>query len=309
MSEPVFFKRGRGLTIEQIAELTGARHDAKLASEIRIFDIAPLERAGPQDLTFLDAASGAAALRTSQAGVCLVSEGLAKQVPPGILALVVDDPYGAFVKAAAALFPDALRPSSLFDMHGIAPNALVHSTARLESGVTIDPAAILGPRAEIGTGTFVGPMAVIGPDVRIGRDCMIGSGVSVTNALIGDRVIIRAGSRVGEGGFGDASGRDKPQQAPQLGRVIIQDGAEIGANVTIDRGGYRDTVIGEASKIGNQVSVAANVMIGRHCVIVSAPDEDAVISGQSVGGGILTFDDGALIAGAAVARSPRHVQR
>jgi UDP-3-O-[3-hydroxymyristoyl] glucosamine N-acyltransferase len=306
MSEPVFFKRGRGLSIARIAELTGARLDASPASEGRIFEVAPIERAGPHDLTFFDPAGDDAALRTSQAGACLVSETFASRVPPAVSALVVDEPYAAFVKAAAALFPDALRPSSLFDMRGTAPTALVHAAARLEAGVTIDPAAIIGPRAEIGGGTLVGAMAIVGPEVRIGRDCVIGVGVSVTNALIGDRVVIHAGSRIGESGFGQVSGRAGAEKGPQLGRVIIQDGVEIGANATIDRGCYRDTVIGEGSQIDNQVRVAGDVMIGRHCVIVSASDEDAVVSAKTAGGGVLTFADGALIAGAAVARSPRH---
>jgi len=308
MSEPVFFKRGRGLTIEQIAELTGARLDAAPASEVRIFDVAPLERAGPHDLTFYDATGGAAMLRSSQAAACLVSQPLANRLPPGVVALVADDPYAAFVKAAAALFPGALRPSSLFDMRGIAPTALVHPAARLEAGVIIDPAAIVGPHAEIGAGTVIGSMAVVGPEVRIGRDCVVGVGVSVTNALIGDHVIIHAGSRIGESGFGYISRRVRAEQGPQIGRVIIQDRVEIGANATVDRGAYRDTVIGEGSKIDNQIRIAGDVMIGRHCAIVSAPDEGTFVSAETEGTGVLTFEDGALIAGIAVARSPRHAQ-
>src|SRR5205823_5613562 len=109
--------------------------------------------------------------------------------------LVTPAPYRAFVTVAQTLYPGAMRPSSLFEATGVSPSALVHPSARLESGVTVDPIAVLGPRAEIGAGTVIAPGAVIGPDVRIGRDCVIGAGATVVHALIGDRVIIHAGVR------------------------------------------------------------------------------------------------------------------
>jgi UDP-3-O-[3-hydroxymyristoyl] glucosamine N-acyltransferase len=122
---------------------------------------------------------------------------------------------------------------------------------------------MVGPRAEIGSGTLIGPMVAIGPDVRIGRDCAIGAGASLRNALIGDRVVIQAGCRIGEGGIGAGP------NAPRIGRVIIQDGVEIGANSTIDRGTLGDTVIGEGAKIDNLARIAPDMMIERHCVIVA----------------------------------------
>ena len=105
--------------------------------------------------------------------------------------------------------------------------------------------------------------------MRIGRDCSIGSGTSLSNALIGDRVIIHPGCKVGQDGFGYRDGRQGHLKVPQVGRVIIQDDVEIGAGTTIDRGGIRDTVIGEGTKIDNLVQVGHNVGIGRHCVIVA----------------------------------------
>ena len=107
-----------------------------------------------------------------------------------------------------------MRPSSLFEASGVSPGALVHPSARLESGVTIDPAAVIGPRAEIGAGTVIGAGAVIGPDVRIGRDCAIGAGATIVHALIGDRVIIHAGARIGQDGFGYLPGAARARQGP-----------------------------------------------------------------------------------------------
>ena len=140
------------------------------------------------------------------------------------------------------------------------PARRVHPTARLEHGVTVDPGAVIGPGAEIGAGSVIAANAVIGPGVRIGRDCSIGAGASLMHALIGDRVIIHPGCRIGQDGFGFLPDRGGPIKIPQTRRVIIQDDVEIGANTTIDRGGTRDTVIGEGTKIDNLVQIGAQLL-------------------------------------------------
>jgi UDP-3-O-[3-hydroxymyristoyl] glucosamine N-acyltransferase len=168
--------------------------------------------------------------------------------------------------------------------------AHVHPSARLEGGVTVEPGAVIGPRVEIGAGTVIGATAVIGTEVRIGRDCSIGAGSFITDALIGDRVIIHSGCKIGQDGFGFVMGESGHLKIPQVGRVIIQDDVEIGAGTTIDRGAIRDTVIGEGTKIDNLVQVGHNVNIGRHCILVaqvgiagSSTLEDFVVLGARVG--------------------------
>jgi len=263
-----FFKRPQGLTAQEIAALTGAvaRGDV---GERRISGVAPLDRAGPGDLAFMQNQKYSAAFAATHAGLCLTTEKFAGSAPRGVGVLVTPAPYRAFVTVAQKLYPGAMRPSSLFEASGVAAGALVHPTARLESGIVIDPAAVVGPRAEIGAGTIIGPTAVIGPDVRVGRDCVIGAGSTTVHALIGDRVIIHAGTRIGQDGFGYVPGAGGHGKVPQVGRVIIMDGVEIGANTTIDRGAIRDTVIGEGTKIDNLVQIAHNVVIGRHCVLAA----------------------------------------
>ena len=110
---------------------------------------------------------------------------------------------------------------------------------------------------------------MIGPDVRVGRDCSIGANASLTHALIGDRVVIHPGARLGQDGFGFVPTRQGYVKTPQIGRVIVQDDVEIGANTTIDRGASRDTIIGEGTKIDNLVQIGHNVVIGADCVIVA----------------------------------------
>jgi UDP-3-O-[3-hydroxymyristoyl] glucosamine N-acyltransferase len=304
MTEPHFFKSTSGLTVGEIATLTGAKPRDTAAADRRIRNIAPLDRAGPRDLTFLDNARYVSQLATTRAGACLIGERFAKEAPAHLITLVARDPYRAFVAVARALFPDALRPSSLFESGGTAPGAFVHPSARLENGVTIDPGAVIGPRAEIGSGTIVGACAAVGPDVRIGRDCAIGMHVSMTHALVGDRVIIHPGCRIGQDGFGFSMSPKGHIKVPQVGRVIIQDDVEIGAGSAIDRGAIRDTVIGEGTKIDNLVQIGHNVSIGRHCVIVaqtgisgSATLEDYVAMGARAGvGNHVTIGEGARIA-------------
>jgi UDP-3-O-[3-hydroxymyristoyl] glucosamine N-acyltransferase len=266
---PDFVTPSCELTTGEIAALTRATLREGDPADRRIRNIAPLDTAGPSDLSFLDNSKYLAELAGTRAGACLVGPRFAASVPRGIVALETAHPYPAFVAVARKLFPDALRPSSLFGMRGRAETAQVHPTARLEAGVTVDPFAVIGPRAEIGSGTLIGPGAVIGPDVRIGRDCAIGANASVLCALIGDRVIVHPGARIGQDGFGYLPSAKGHQKIPQTRRVIIQDDVEIGANATIDRGASRDTVIGEGTKIDNLVQIGHNTTIGRHCVIVS----------------------------------------
>ena len=266
---PVFFRPTRELTLGEIATLTGAEPQSADALGRRIDNVAPLDAAGPSDLTFFDNARFADQFASTRAGACLVAPRFMDSSPPGLAVLRTKEPYRAFVAVARALFPAALRTTSLFANDGISDQAMVHPLARIEGGVSVDPAAVVGPNAEIGSGTAIGPGAVIGPGVSIGRDCTIGASATITHALIGDRVIIHPGARIGQDGFGYLPGPQGHQKIPQVRRVIIQDDVEIGANATIDRGSTRDTVIGEGSKIDNLVQIAHNVTIGRHCLIAS----------------------------------------
>ena len=290
MTEAFFFQRRSGLSLREIVALTDAEPQRGAELERRITGIAALDRAASGDICFLDSAKFADQASGCTAGACLTTERLAHVLPGRVSVLCARAPYRAFVEVSRTLYPEALHPSSLFEAQGVAAGALVHPTARLESGVTIDPGAMIGPRAEIGAGTVIGSGAVVGPNVHIGRDCAIGPGVSIIHALIGDRVIVHPGCRIGQDGFGYLMGAAGHRKVPQIGRVIIQDDVEIGANTTIDRGAMSDTVIGEGTKIDNLVQIAHNVLIGRHCVLASqtgisgsAVIGDNVMTGGQVG--------------------------
>lgn len=304
MSDTQFFTPATGLTFSDVAAAAGVALPEGVEPGRPITGAAPLESAGPDDLAYMDNARYGEALSQTRAGICLVGPRFAARCPAETVPVVCRDPYRVYASLLGRLYADALRPGPQFGGRGLAPGAHVHPDAKLEDGVTVDPGAVVGPGAEIGAGTVVGPNAVIGPGVRIGRDCAIGAGTTLSHALLGNRVIVHPGARIGQDGFGFAMGASH-LKVPQVGRVIVQDDVEIGANTTIDRGASRDTVIGEGTKIDNLVQIAHNVVVGRHCVIVSGVGisgsttlEDYVVLGGQVGVvGHLRIGRGSQIAG------------
>jgi UDP-3-O-[3-hydroxymyristoyl] glucosamine N-acyltransferase len=269
MAESNFFPQSRTLNLRQVAEMAHVALPDGTDGEFLLRGVAPLESAGPGDLAYMDNPAYVEALAATKATACLVTPRYAAKVPSGTVALITHQAYRVFAQVLAILFPSAMRPESSFAATGISPGSFVHPSARLEHGVRVDPGAVVGPHAEIGSGTLIGAHSVIGPNVKIGRDCSVAANVTVTHAYLGNRVILHPGVRIGQDGFGFAMGPQGHLKVPQVGRVIIQDDVEIGANTTVDRGASRDTVIGEGTKIDNLVQIAHNVVIGRHCVIVA----------------------------------------
>lgn len=265
---------------------------------------AALRTAGATEFAYMDHARYVEELRQTRAAACFVSPRYEKHVPGGTVALVVRQPYLAFAQLLAQFNPQALRPSAILSAGEISPHATIHPTALLEIGVVIDPGVVIGPGSRIGAGSVVAANAVIGPDVVIGANTSIGPHASVTHATIGDNVIIHRGAQIGQDGFGFAPSERGHLKVVQLGRVIIADDVEIGANTTIDRGSSNDTVIGRGTKIDNLVQIAHNVVIGSHCLLAaqvgiagSTTVEDFVaIGGQSAIAGHLRIGRGAQLA-------------
>ncbi len=275
------------LTTGAIAELTGAKLREGDPVDRLIRNIAPLDTAGAFDISFLDNSKYVGEMATTRAAACLIAPRFVERAPRTLVVLETAQPYPAFIAVTRKLFANLLRPTSMFGVTGRAASAQIDPTARLEAGVAVDPLAVIGPHAAIGAGTLIGAGAVIGPDVCIGRNCAVGIHASILHAIIGDRVIIHPGARIGQDGFGFLPSPRGHQKIPQTSRVIIQDDVEIGANTTIDRGATRDTIVGEGTKIDNLVQIGHNVSIGRHCLIVS----QVGISGS------VTIGDFAVLAG------------
>ncbi|MEQ1614392.1 MAG: UDP-3-O-(3-hydroxymyristoyl)glucosamine N-acyltransferase [Hyphomicrobiaceae bacterium] len=264
MEHPGFFDRAGPFTLDVIARATGSELAPGADGERQLTDIRPLGEAAANHLSFLDNKKYLPLLSTTTAGACLVQPAFVERMSSATVALVTKSPYRGFAQALALFYPQAMRPRVAV----AGSRHMVDPSARLEDGVEIQPGAIVGAEAVIGRGTIIAAGAVVGYRCTIGRDSFIGPTATVTHALIGDRVILHAGVRIGQDGFGFAMGPRGHLKVPQIGRVIIQDDVEIGANSTIDRGALKDTIIGEGTKIDNLVQIGHNVVMGRHCVIV-----------------------------------------
>ena len=265
-----FFPPHGGISLRELAEHLGADLIDATSAEVVIKSIAPVYRAGEGDICYILSRKNRAELETCKASAIICLPALKSFVPAHIPVLLSKKPHTDFAVAGALLHPEAMRPIPFTSSPGeIAPGAVIDATAKLEANIGVEPGAVIGPGAEIGEGTWIGANALIGPGVKIGRNCTIGGGASVLCSYLGNGVIIHNGARIGQDGFGYAPGPRGMVKIVQIGRVIIQDNVEIGANTTIDRGTMDDTVIGEGTKIDNQVQIGHNVRIGRHCAIVS----------------------------------------
>ena len=225
--------------------------------------VSGLERAGPDDLAFIGHARHLTALRDTQAGAVIVHPDLQDRVPASSIALVTGNPYLGWALAAGLFHPGPLaRP-------GVHPAAHVDLSAVLDPSAEVGPMAVVGAGAEIGAGCCIGPGAVVGAGVIMGPDCRIGANATVSHAILGARVYVYPGARIGQEGFGFAITTAGFQTVPQLGRVLVGDDVEIGANATVDRGSTRDTRIGAGTRLDNGVQIAHNVHIGRHCALAA----------------------------------------
>jgi UDP-3-O-[3-hydroxymyristoyl] glucosamine N-acyltransferase len=283
MPDPRFFHDRGPASLGDLVQLTGAVLDNPAAAKKVVVGIAPLNRAGPETASFFSDSRYAGDLSASSAGACFVPQRMADRLPPSCAAMITSEPQVAYARVADWFYPP-------HRMSGDDP--LIHPSALLENGVGLAPSVVIGANARIGRGTMIGPNTVIGPGVEVGRDCRIGSNVSVTFALIGDRVRLLSGAVIGESGFGMAGGVEGIVDIPQLGRVIVQDNVTIGANTCIDRGAFDDTVIGESTKIDNLVQIGHSVRLGRGCLLAS----QVGISGSTVVGDGVRFGGQAGIA-------------
>lgn len=263
MADPRFFERAGPFTLGELAERCGARlADSTMAA--RTFDdVATLDQAGSGQLTFLDNPKYAEAFSKTQAGACILHEKHAGLAPDGIALLLSPKPYLTYARAAQMFYPVPKAEP------GIHPTAVVHASATLGAGVAVAPHAVIEAGADIGASTSIGAGSVVGRNVKLGKDCRIGPHVALTHCLIGDRVLLHPGVRIGQDGFGFAPDPTGHVKVPQLGRVQIGDDCEIGANSTIDRGAGPDTVIGPGCWIDNLVQIGHNVILGRGCIIVA----------------------------------------
>lgn len=299
--DPRFFRRVGPHTLAAVVD-AAAGVDGQEAEapprKLMLHRLAPLAVATGEDVSFcLNNRKYSPALAATQAAAVIVHPDMKGLVPETSVAIVAADPLVAWSKVAALFHP--LPPVT----PGIHPSAVIAASARIDPTTEVGPLAVIGENVTIGPRGRIGAMVVIGDGVQIGRDIRIGPHASLSHALIGDRVYIYPGARIGQDGFGFAITPEGFQTVPQLGRVLIEDDVEVGANTTVDRGTLEDTVIGAGSRIDNLVQIGHNVRIGRSCVIVAQVgisgstvlENQVVMAGQSGVAGHLRIGTGSRI--------------
>jgi len=286
--DPRFFERSAPHTLAAVAAAAGGTLAAgALSPETLLHGVGPLQTAGVGEVSFLDNRKYAKLLAETAASAVIVHPNMQAQVPPGCAAIVTAEPYLGWARVATLFHPPA--PAT----PGIHPTAIVDPTAEIDPSAEIGPFVLVLAHASIGACCRIGAASVIGRGVALGTDCRIADHVSISHALIGNRVQLFPGVRIGQDGFGFATTMTptgpRHISLPQLGRVVIGDDVEVGANSCIDRGSAQDTVIGAGTRIDNLVQIGHNVRLGRCCVVVA----QVGISGSTV------FEDFVVAAGQA----------
>lgn len=290
-ADPRFHPSGPPLTLAEAAAIAGGVLRGGDAARL-ITGVGPLTMATEAEASFLDNRRYAAQLTGTKAAAVVLAEEFAARLPDGVAGIVTPHPYLGFARLAARLHPaPAPRP-------GIHPSAIIDPTATIGPGCEIGPHVVIGAGAEIGAGCVIGPLAVIGAGVVLGEGCRLHAHTSISHCLAGRHVTLHPGARIGQEGFGFAVTPDgRFETMPQLGRVILGDFVEIGANACVDRGSQGDTVLGPGTRLDNLVQIGHNARLGRACVVVA----QAAMAGSS------SLGDGVQIAGQAGIAGHLHV--
>ncbi len=285
--------------------ITDISHIADNSMDLIIDSIAVLNEAQQGQISFFDNVKYKNDFLNSKAQFCIVNQRYMSDAPEGMIVIPSHDPYRLYALCASYLYTDitilGCHSSEYYqDSYG----ARIHNTAILEDNVQTAFGVVIEAGVHIGKNTIIKANSVIGVGVHIGRHCFIDSNVSVSHSLVGDKVVVLAGAKIGQDGFGFAMGVTH-QSVPQLGRVIIQDTVTIGANTCVDRGTIKDTIIGEGTCIDNMVQVAHNVVMGVHCIVAGNTSiagsvtfgDYVACGGHSCVAGHLTINNHARISG------------
>ncbi len=274
----------REFTLAELAEGHGLELRGDGQTVVR--RVAPLDRAGPDAISFLALATHRGFLESTAAGAVILTPELADACPTA--ALVCSNPHATYARIAQQLHP-AERPAP-----GIHPSAVVGEGCRLGDGVSIGPNAVLGDDCVLGERVVIGAGCVLGHRVTVGDDSRLVASVTACNdTVIGRRALLQPGAVLGGDGFGFASEEGRWVRIPQIGRVVLGDDVEVGASTTIDRGAIDDTVIGDGVKIDNLIMIGHNVRIGEHTAMAACVG----IAGSVTIGARCTIGGGAIING------------
>jgi UDP-3-O-[3-hydroxymyristoyl] glucosamine N-acyltransferase len=257
----IFFKKSKKfIYLNEIFNI--CNYSEKKFYNQKIFDVNNINDAKIGDVTFFNDLKYEKNIKVTKASACIVNKKLVKYLRKNTIPIISQNPLLDFYKTVIFFYPD-----SSIDKE----NVIISKNKKLFSkkNISIGENTLIDKSAKIGNCTDIGNNVVIKHDVHVGKNCKIGSNVIIENALLGDNVIIKSGTIIGQVGFGFSFEKKKRIKFPHIGRVIIENDVQIGSFCTIDRGSLTDTVIGEFTSIDNQVQIAHNVKIGNFCMIAA----------------------------------------
>jgi UDP-3-O-[3-hydroxymyristoyl] glucosamine N-acyltransferase len=248
-------------SLQYLSELTGAQLSDKADPHFMVHHIAPLDEANVQDITYLHSSKKTPAFEITKAGACIIPPEVAHRAPSGMHLLISSDPERTYALIAQAFYPR--NPLQSYQH----PSAVVDSSAKIAENVYISAGVVIGADVVIGSGTFLAPNCVLEENVILGARCTIGANSNLAFCQLGDDVLIQPGVCIGQEGFGFAMGAQGHVRIPHIGNVVIGNDVEIGANTTIDRGTWHDTIVCDGARIDNLVQIGHNVKLGRGVVL------------------------------------------
>ena len=299
MSENHFFERRGPFPLMEIVKNIGYNGNVSLKSDVKIHSFESLDNASNKDMTFLNSSKYQDLSLKTKAAACITSSNLSKFLPKDCIKIDVKNVLFAVTQVARMFYPTAemdfqdANLSKTKDVKDLYPN------------VNFGQNVLVGKNVKIGKNSNIASNSIIESNVIIGENCTIGSFVTIKNSIISNNVYIQDGSKIGIKGFGFIPNKNKNIRTPHVGKVILEEGVEIGANSTIDRGSLSDTVIGKNTFLDNQVHVAHNVQIGKNCMIAgqvgfagsSTLGDNVVIGGQAGISGHLNIGSNVKIGG------------
>ena len=299
MADPRFFNKSQDLTLKQIINLCKIETPRNVDQKKVFSDIAPLNKAETHSISFLDNKNYINEFKLTKAGACFFKKDFLNIAPKKTIPLISEDPYHSFALVANAFYPMTDKV-----VNGIHSKAHIEKNAIYDNTVEVGAGAVINNNVTLGKNCIIGSNSVILNGVVIGDNTIIGPNSTIGYAIIGSNVKIHNGVRIGQDGFGFALTENKNVKIPQIGRVIIKDDVEIGANCTIDRGTGPDTVIDEGVKLDNLVQIGHNAFIGKNSIIVAQSGvsgstrlgQNVVIGGQVGIAGHLTIGNNVKIA-------------
>ncbi len=263
MIDTRFYKNNGPFSLKQIAEICGAELLDASKADTMINDMSSIDDGGIGEISFFFDKKKKDMIANIKTTACVTTQAFADLMPNNVIVLISENPHDSFVKLNCAMYSEILPAPK------ICSTAVIAKSAKIGKNCYIGDHVVIGENVEIGDNCRLEPNSVIYDGCKLGNNCRVGANANIMHALIGNNVYIYGGARIGWDGFGFQTVQGQHKRIPQLGRVIIGNDVEVGANACIDRGALGDTIIGDGCRIDNMVQVAHNDKLGRGCILVA----------------------------------------